>query len=274
MNKVMLELSDLTKAYATSEGDFLAVQGVFLKVPRGEFVSIMGHSGCGKSTVLNMVAGLSAATRGAVIVDGKERSKPGPDRMVVFQNYSLLPWLSVLDNVSFAIDSARSTFANRRLFAHEPAARRKERARNYLDLVGLSHALDKFPSELSGGMCQRVSIARALAMEPQILLLDEPFGALDAISREEMQDELLSIWSQSQTTGLMVTHDIDEAILLSDRIVLMTNGPAATIGEIFEVPFARPRSREQLLETPSYYTLRNQFMKSLYDKFAHDDASA
>jgi nitrate ABC transporter ATP-binding subunit len=273
MSKFMLELSDLTKAYPAAEGEYLAVQGVFLKVPAGEFVSIMGHSGCGKSTVLNMVAGLSQATRGAVIVDGKERREPGPDRMVVFQNYSLLPWLTVLDNVLFAIDSARSTFSGRLLFSNQPKAKREERARNYLDLVGLSHALDKYPTELSGGMRQRVSIARALAMEPQILLLDEPFGALDAITREEMQDELLQIWGRSQTTGLMVTHDIDEAILLSDRIVLMTNGPAATIGEIFDVPFPRPRTRESLQELPGYYTLRNNFTKALYEKFAHDDAS-
>jgi bicarbonate transport system ATP-binding protein len=191
----------------------------------------------------------------------------------VFQNYSLLPWLSVLDNVLFAIDSARSTFSGRLLFSAEPRSKREERARTYLDLVGLSHALDKYPTELSGGMRQRVSIARALAMEPQILLLDEPFGALDAITREEMQDELLAIWSRTKTTGLMITHDIDEAILLSDRIVLMTNGPAATIGEIFEVPFPRPRSRERLQEHPGYYTLRNAFMKALYEKFAHDDAS-
>lgn len=273
MSKFMLELSDLTKAFPSATGEYLAVQGVFLKVPAGEFVSIMGHSGCGKSTVLNLVAGLSQATRGAVIVDGKERREPGPDRMVVFQNYSLLPWLSVLDNVLFAIDSARSAYSGRLLFSHQSRAKREERARSYLDLVGLSHALDKFPTELSGGMRQRVSIARALAMEPQILLLDEPFGALDAITREEMQDELLQIWTRSQTTGLMVTHDIDEAILLSDRIVLMTNGPAATIGEIFEVPFPRPRTRESLQEQPGYYTLRNNFTKALYEKFAHDDAS-
>jgi nitrate/nitrite transport system ATP-binding protein len=274
MNRFMLELSDLTKAYPMpGGGEFLAVQGVFLKVLPGELVSIMGHSGCGKSTVLNMVAGLHPVTRGAVIVDGKERTEPGPDRMVVFQNYSLLPWMSVFENVVFAIESARDTRTDRPLFGHEKSAQHKERARRYLELVGLSHALDKFPVELSGGMRQRVSIARALAMEPQILILDEPFGALDAITREEMQDELLQIWARSKTTGLLVTHEIDEAILLSDRIVLMTNGPAATIGEIFDVPFPRPRSREKLLEDPGYYTLRNRFMKALYEKFAHDDAS-
>jgi nitrate/nitrite transport system ATP-binding protein len=272
-SKFMLELSDLTKTYPSIDGDYLAVQGVYLKIPPGEFVSIMGHSGCGKSTVLNMVAGLSQATRGAVIVDGKERREPGPDRMVVFQNYALLPWLSVLDNVLFAIDSARSTYSGRLLFKGQPKSKLEDRARTYLDMVGLSPALDKYPNELSGGMRQRVSIARALAMEPQILLLDEPFGALDAITREEMQDELLRIWTRSQTTGLMVTHDIDEAILLSDRIVLMTNGPAATIGEIFDVPFPRPRTRESLQEQPGYFTLRNKFTKALYDKFAHDDAS-
>jgi len=269
----VLELSGLTKSFPTPGGEFVAVDRLFLKVYPGEFVSIMGHSGCGKSTVLNLVAGLGAATLGAVLLDGREVSEPGPDRMVVFQNYSLLPWLTVAENVQLAVDSARDTRNGDLIFSVETGAQRRERTHKYLELVGLGHALDKYPNELSGGMKQRVSIARALALEPRILILDEPFGALDAITREDMQDELLEIWSGSKTTGLMVTHEVDEAILLSDRIVMMTNGPAATIGEIFDVPFARPRTREGILESPEYYALRNRIMLFLHEKFAHDDAA-
>jgi nitrate/nitrite transport system ATP-binding protein len=269
----VLELSGLRKSFPTPGGEFIAIDGIFLKIYPGEFVSIMGHSGCGKSTVLNLVAGLGAATQGAVLLDGREVTEPGPDRMVVFQNYSLLPWLTVEENVRLAVDAARDVRNGDLIFAAETETQRGERTRKYLDLVGLSQALAKFPSELSGGMKQRVSIARALVLEPRILILDEPFGALDAITREDMQDELLQIWSDSNTTGLMVTHEVDEAILLSDRIVMMTNGPAATIGEVFDVPFSRPRTREGLMESPEYYGLRNRIMEFLYEKFAHDDAS-
>ena len=263
----VLELTDLAKEFPTKEGPLVVVDGVNLQVQEGEFVSLMGHSGCGKSTVLNMVAGLSQASRGGVLVDNREVRAPGPDRMVVFQNYSLLPWLTAFDNVLFAIAQARDQLG-KKVFERLSNDERRARALEYVKLVGLDHAMDKLPSELSGGMKQRVSIARALALEPRILVMDEPFGALDAITREEMQDELMSIWSRSSTTGLMVTHEIDEAILLSDRIVMMTNGPNATIGEIFHVPFPRPRTREALAETPEYYHLRNSILRYLYDRHA------
>jgi nitrate ABC transporter ATP-binding subunit len=268
--RTVLELTDLAKTYSSSSGEFVAVEKVNLKVKEGEFVSLMGHSGCGKSTVLNMIAGLAESTYGGVLVDNREVRSPGPDRMVIFQNYSLLPWLTARENVQFAVDSARYE-DHRRVFADASPKERADRALSYIDLVGLSESKDKLPSEMSGGMKQRVSIARALALEPRILLMDEPFGALDAITREELQDELLDVWSTSRTTGVMVTHEIDEAILLSDRIVMMTNGPAATIGEIFEVPFDRPRSRQQMSESPEYYELRNQILRFLYERFATED---
>ena len=268
MDKFILELSGLSKAYPTMAGEYLAVDKVFLKVRQGELVSIMGHSGCGKSTVLSMVAGLTESTRGAVIVDGKERRSAGPDRMMVFQNYALLPWLTAEGNVLFAIEGARIHDSDRLVFRNETQAQRKARAARYLELVGLAHAAGKYPSELSGGMKQRIAIARALALEPRILLLDEPLGALDAITREELQDELLAIWSKAETTSLLVTHEIDEAILLSDRIVMMSNGPAATVQTIFDVPFPRPRTRETVLESPEYYTLRNRIIKHLYGEAA------
>jgi len=193
--------------------------------------------------------------------------------MVVFQNYSLLPWLTAFDNVLLALTSSREPLTGHLVFRGESAAALRDRANHYLELVGLDHAANKLPSELSGGMKQRVSIARALALEPHLLIMDEPFGALDAITREEMQDELLAIWGRTKTTGFMVTHELDEAILLSDRIVMMTNGPAATIGEIYDVPFERPRSREALSEDPAYFRLRNEILRFLYERFAHDDVA-
>jgi len=272
MSNTVLELTDLTKIFSSGGEDFVAVAGVSLKIREGEFVSIMGHSGCGKSTVLSMAAGLTSVSRGGVLLDDKQVVGPSPDRMLVFQNYALLPWLSVLENVLFAVRYARR--GSDRLFAHESSSKLKDRAVRYLELVGLAHALDKLPSEISGGMKQRVSIARALALEPRILLMDEPFGALDAITREEMQDELMRIWSQSGTTGLMITHEIDEAVLLSDRIVMMTNGPAATIGEIYNVSFPRPRTRESIAEEPEYYRVRNEILRFLYDRFGDKSAEA
>ncbi len=269
---VVLELANLGKSFPTPKGEFVAVRDVSLKVEEGEFISVMGHSGCGKSTVINMIAGLTNSSSGGVLVDNREVREPGPDRMVVFQNYSLLPWLTAQQNVEFAVNSARDE-VGRMIFAHESAAQRHDRAMKYLTLVGLVESKDKLPSEMSGGMKQRVSIARALALEPRILIMDEPFGALDAITREELQDELLAVWSNSATTGVMVTHEIDEAILLSDRIVMMTNGPAATIGEIFDVPLGRPRTRQSLTDSPEYFELRNQILKFLYEKFAHDEES-
>jgi len=271
----MLELSDVSKWFPTDGGeDVRVLDHVSLKVSAGEFVSIMGHSGCGKSTLLDIASGLSEASEGGVIVDGREAPTPGPDRMIVFQHHALLPWLTALDNVRLAVDGARSREYGHRVFGSKPRAWRKQHAREKLELVGLGHALDKYPSELSGGMKQRVAIARALAVEPKILILDEPFAALDAITREELQEELLSIWSRTDTTGLMVTHEIDEAILLSDRIVLMTNGPSATIGEVLDVPLPRPRSRVRLMESPQYFKLRNHSLRFLHQRFAHDEAEA
>lgn len=273
MSNVVLELTDLTKSFPTPRGTFVAVKNVSLEIREGEFVSLMGHSGCGKSTVLNMAAGLSTPSKGGVLIDDKQVTGPGPDRMLVFQNYSLLPWMSVMENVTFAIGNARRSDDGTLLFAKESRQQQKERALKYLEMVGLTHALEKLPAELSGGMKQRVSIARALALEPRILLMDEPFGALDAITREDMQEELLQIWSQSGMTGLMITHEVDEAILLSDRIVMMTNGPEATIGEIFDSPFPRPRTRESVAEDPDYYRLRKEILRFLFERFGHKEAS-
>ncbi|WP_218081498.1 nitrate ABC transporter ATP-binding protein [Anthocerotibacter panamensis] len=258
MSQTFLELSYITKTFPTPQGPFVAVKDVVLKVQRGEFITLLGHSGCGKTTVLNMVAGLSRATTGGVILEGREIVEPGPDRMVVFQNYALLPWLSVHDNIHLAVKATRTDLS--------PAEQRQV-TEEHIALVGLSANADKRPKQLSGGMKQRVAIARALAIRPKVLLLDEPFGALDVLTREEMQDELLKIWEANRTTVLMITHDIDEAILLADRIVMMTNGPEATIGEVLEVPFARPRSRAEVLEDPHYYTLRNRVMTFLYERF-------
>jgi bicarbonate transport system ATP-binding protein len=269
----VLEITDVSKWFPTANGDLRVLDHVSLKLSAGELVSIMGHSGCGKSTLLDIVAGLSEASEGGVVVDGREALTPGPDRMVVFQHDALLPWLTALDNVRLAVDGARARDLGRPLFAGRSRAWRRQRAREKLELVGLGHALDKYPGQMSGGMRQRVAIARALAVEPRMLILDEPFAALDAITREEMQDELLSIWSRTQTTGLMVTHEIDEAILLSDRIVLMTNGPAATVGEVLAVPLARPRSRARLMESPQYFKLRNHILRFLHQRFAQDDGA-
>ncbi len=259
MLPAFLELSAITKVFPTPKGPFTAVKEVNLKIQEGEFIALLGHSGCGKSTVLNMVAGLSQATYGGVILEGKQVTEPGPDRMMVFQNYSLLPWLSAYDNVLLAIKATQPSV---------PDTERQETARQYIEMVGLTPNAQKKPKELSGGMKQRVAIARALAIRPKVLILDEPFGALDALTREEMQDEVLKIWEANRTTVLMVTHEVDEAILLADRIVMMTNGPEATIGEVYTVPFARPRAREEIMEDPAFYTLRNQIMTFLYDRFA------
>mgnify|MGYP000710576642 CR=1 FL=1 len=257
MKQSMLEFSDATKIFETKNGPFVAVEGVNLRIEEGEFVSVMGHSGCGKSTLLNMVAGLSTCSRGGVSLRGREITEPGPERMVVFQNYSLLPWMNVQQNIHLAIKTCRKDL-NRK--------EQKEETMRYIEMVGLSHAAHRMPKEISGGMKQRASIARALAVQPKVLLLDEPFGALDALTREELQDELLEIWEENRATVLMITHDVDEAIVLSDRIVLMTNGPAAGIGDIFDVPLQRPRDRESLLEDPAFYTLRNQVISYLYGK--------
>ena len=239
-----------------SFGKFEALAGIDLAMKKGEFVSLIGHSGCGKSTLLNLVAGLTQPTQGALLLAGREIGGPGPDRGVVFQNHSLLPWLTCFGNVHLAVE---------RVF-REPKEQLKKRTLDALALVGLSHAANKYPSEISGGMKQRVGIARALAIEPKMLLLDEPFGALDALTRATLQDELLKIVDKTGATVLMVTHDVDEAVLLSDRIVMMTNGPAARIGGVLEVDLARPRDRLALAADKRYMELRTTVMDFLYRK--------
>ena len=257
-----LVIEDVSKVYPTPTGPYTVLDGVNLTIHEGEFICLIGHSGCGKSTLLNMVAGFNKPTQGEVRLQTKRITQPGPDRMVVFQNYSLLPWMSAFDNIYLGIDSVW------------PKKSKKEKVavvEEHLALVGLSDAASKKPQELSGGMKQRVCIARALALRPQVLILDEPFGALDPITREELQEELLKIWSENQVTVLMITHDIDEALLLADRLVMMTNGPAAKIGEVMNIPFSRPRNRTRVMEDPEYYNLRNQALDFLYHRFAHEE---
>lgn len=239
-------------------GRFVALQNINLRVKKGEFVSIIGHSGCGKSTVLNLVAGLYAPTTGALLCNNREIAGPGPDRGVVFQNHSLLPWMTCFDNVYLAVEKVFS--------GSEKKEQLKNRTHAALDMVGLTQAAKKLPGEISGGMKQRVGIARALAMQPNVLLMDEPFGALDALTRAHLQDELIRIVGETGSTVIMVTHDVDEAVLLSDRIVMMTNGPAATVGEILEVNLPRPRNRLQLAEEPSYHHYRTAVMQFLYQR--------
>nr|WP_245751725.1 ABC transporter ATP-binding protein [Marinospirillum celere] len=229
-----------------------------LQIDKGEYVSIIGHSGCGKSTVLNIVAGLLSATSGGVILEGKEVNSPGRDRSVVFQNHSLLPWLTVYENVALAVNKAFKKT--------KTAKERRDWILQSLDMVGMSHALDKRPNEISGGMKQRVGIARALSLEPRVLLLDEPFGALDALTRSHLQDEVMSIQEKLNTTIIMITHDVDEAVLLSDRIVMMTNGPEATIGEILDIELPRPRNRIEMADNPLYNRYRQQVLSFLYEK--------
>ena len=252
----LVDISQVGMRFATQGQKFQALDNVSIQIAAGEFVSLIGHSGCGKSTVLNLVAGLLRPTQGGVLFNGREIDGPGPERAVVFQNHSLLPWFTVFDNVYLAVE---------RVFAaRESKARLAARARDAIDRVGLGHALHKYPGELSGGMKQRVGIARALVMEPQVLLLDEPFGALDALTRTHLQDELMRITRASGNTVLMVTHDVDEAVLLSDRIVMMTNGPAATVGEILDVDLPRPRQRMELVEHPRYAQLRGEVLRFLH----------
>ena len=241
------------------------LRGVDLKVEKGEYVSIIGHSGCGKSTLLNIVAGLLPMTTGAVIVDGSAVEAPGPERAVVFQNHSLLPWLTVYENVSLAVDKVFSATRSR--------AERREWVMHNLALVHMTHAKDKRPSEISGGMKQRVGIARALAMEPKVLLLDEPFGALDALTRAHLQDSVMEIHGKLGNTVMMITNDVDEAVLLSDRIVMMTNGPAAGIGEILKVDLERPRSRLAVAENPAYIKARAGVIEFLYARHAVREAA-
>ena len=257
-----LVIEDVSKVYPTPDGSYTVLDGINLTVYEGEFISLIGHSGCGKSTLLDMVSGFRKPTTGEVRLQTKRITEPGPERMVVFQNYCLLPWMTAFENVYLGIDS---------VWPNKPKSEKVAIAHEHLALVGLAEAADKKPKELSGGMKQRVSIARALALHPQILILDEPFGALDPITREELQEELLKIWSDHRVTVLMITHDVDEALFLADRLVMMTNGPAATIGEVMNIPFPRPRNRARILEDPAYYDLRNYALDFLYRRCGHID---
>lgn len=257
-----LVIEDVSKVYPTPKGPYPVLEGVNLTVHQGEFICVIGHSGCGKSTLLNMVAGFNKPTSGEVWLDSKPITQPGPDRMVVFQNYALLPWRTAFENIYLAVNA---------VYPNKSKAEKSAIVQEHLAMVGLADAADKKPPQLSGGMKQRVSIARALAIRPKVLILDEPFGALDAITKEELQEELLKIWNDHQCTVLMITHDIDEALFLADRLVMMTNGPAANIGEVMEIPFPRPRDRARIMEDPQYYKLRNYALDFLYNRFAHDD---
>ncbi|MGI2942868.1 ABC transporter ATP-binding protein [Vibrio diabolicus] len=257
MEKALLDLTRLGMRFPTPDGEFIALKNVDLQINKGEFVSLIGHSGCGKSTVLNLVAGLHMPTDGGVIVDGREVAGPGPNRAVVFQNHSLLPWLTVYQNVELAV---------KQIAGKKGKAWIQEQVNHYLELIQMQHAAHKKPDEISGGMKQRVGIARALALQPKVLLMDEPFGALDALTRAHLQDALMKIQAELNNTVIMITHDVDEAVLLSDKIVMMTNGPAATIGEVLEVNLPRPRERVALADDAQYQKCRQAVLKFLYEK--------
>ena len=253
-----LKMDHVDKSFTRGGTTSIVLRDVNLTMRKGEFLSIIGHSGCGKSTMLNLIAGLTDVTKGAVLLEDREVKEPGPDRAVVFQNHSLLPWLTVYENVKIAVDKVfRST---------KSRAERHDWTMHNLTLVNMAHAKDKRPSEISGGMKQRVGIARALAMQPKVLLMDEPFGALDALTRAHLQDSVMEIHASLGNTAIMITHDVDEAVLLSDRIVMMTNGPAATIGEILDVPLARPRRRLDLVAEPIYIRCREAVLRFLYER--------
>ena len=258
MTTTHLELTGVDIEFPTPDGPFKALDNVNLKIKKGEYISLIGHSGCGKSTVLNIVAGLYQATKGGVLLDGKEVNEPGPERAVVFQNHSLLPWLTAYENVELAV---KQVFKGKK-----SKAEMKDWIEHNLSLVHMTHAMHKRPEEISGGMKQRVGIARALAMEPKVLLMDEPFGALDALTRAHLQDSLMEIQNELNNTVIMITHDVDEAVLLSDRIVMMTNGPEATVGEILEIDLPRPRNRIALADDPQYNQYRAAVLSFLYEK--------
>ena len=257
-----LTIKDVSKVYETPKGPYVVLDGVNLTINEGEFICLIGHSGCGKSTLLNMIAGFNGPTNGEVALEGSRITEPGPDRMVVFQNYSLLPWLTATENIHLGVEN---------VYPEKSADEHNTIVKEHLELVGLTEACNKRPGQLSGGMKQRVAIARALATKPKLLILDEPFGALDPITREELQEELLKIWRQHKITVIMITHDIDEALFLADRIVMMTNGPAASIGEDMHVPFSRPRNRARIMEDPKYYELRNFALEFLFSRYAHHE---
>lgn len=258
-----LEIENLVKSYTTNDGsDFVVLNGIDLTINEDEYISVIGHSGCGKSTLLKMVAGLERPTSGLVRIEGKEIRKPGAERMMVFQHYSLLPWLTVRENIRLAVDEVLKK------------AKRSEKisiVNEHLAMVNLTAAADKYPDEISGGMKQRVGIARALAIRPKMLLMDEPFGSLDALTRGKLQQQVLDIWENHRQAVMMITHDVDEAIYMSDRIVLMTNGPSATIGEVLKVPFPHPRNRASMRNSKEYYELRNYALNFLDRYFTQDN---
>ena len=257
-----LQIDNVSKYFPnpSGEGRVCVFNDVTIKIDKGEFVTVIGHSGCGKSTLLNIIAGLDEASEGGVLLGGREVSGPGLDRMVVFQNFSLMPWMTVFENIALAVRSAYPTWEPSQVAAH---------VNKYIALVGLKDAEAKRPAALSGGMKQRVGLARAVSIEPKVLLLDEPFAQIDALTRGVIQEELIQMWNTSKNTVFMVTHDVDEAILLSDRIMLMTNGPSARIGEIVEVTIPRPRSRETIIDHPHYYKIRNHVIHFLVRHAAH-----
>lgn len=256
-NPKMLELDRLWKIYETPKGPAIIVKNFNLKLKEGEFTTLIGHSGCGKSTVLMMVAGLSNASQGNMILAGKEAVGPGPDRGIVFQSPCLLPWMTAFDNVMLGVNQVYFTASKEE---------RRQMAEYYLSIVGLADAMHKYPAELSQGMRQRVGIARAFALQPKMLLLDEPFGMLDSLTKCELQEVLLELWRRNRITTLMVTHDVDEAIFLSDRVVMMTDGPEAEVGDILNIPFERPRNRKEIMEDPRYYELREHLITFLNDR--------
>jgi nitrate/nitrite transport system ATP-binding protein len=258
MARHYLKIDHVAKSFSRGGATSEVLTDIDLAIERGEFISIIGHSGCGKSTLLNLVAGLTRVTTGAILLEDREVNSPGPDRAIVFQNHSLLPWLTVYGNVRLAVDKVFAGVKSR--------AERHQWTMHNLDLVQMAHAKDKQPAEISGGMKQRVGIARALAMEPKVLLLDEPFGALDALTRAHLQDSVMRIHAALGNTAIMITHDVDEAVLLSDRIVMMTNGPSARIGEVLDVPLGRPRERVELAADPAYIRARETVLKFLYER--------
>ncbi len=265
-DKSFLKIDHVDKTFVRGSATTEVLSDVNLAIERGEYISIIGHSGCGKSTLLNLIAGLTTVTRGAVLLENQEVNAPGPDRAVVFQNHSLLPWLTVYDNVRLAVDKVFGRMKSK--------VERHAWTMEKLDLVQMAHARDKRPSEISGGMKQRVGIARALAMEPKVLLLDEPFGALDALTRAHLQDSVMQIHARLGNTAIMITHDVDEAVLLSDRIVMMTNGPAAHIGEVLEVNLPRPRHRLEMATNPEYLRCREAVLRFLYERHRLVDTAA
>ncbi|MEQ4619610.1 MAG: ABC transporter ATP-binding protein [Corticimicrobacter sp.] len=261
-----IEIYNVAQSFKTAKGIFPALRDINLDIAKGEFVALIGHSGCGKSTLLNLVAGLTVPSAGTLIAANKEIAGPGPDRAMVFQNHSLLPWMTCEGNIMLAVERVFGKLETREQLRARTAAA--------LELVGLSHAAHKRPGEISGGMKQRVGIARALSMEPKVLLMDEPFGALDALTRAKLQDELLAIVAQTHSTVIMVTHDVDEAVLLSDKIVMLTNGPAATIGEVLSVELPRPRNRIELAEDNRYQQYRKAVIDFLYTRQGHVEKAA